>query len=366
MELTIPYDNPAEPPMYRSRYGGLWVDRRDAHEILADRQDRGLITGPEGEAIAQYIDHGYVIFPKAVDEAVVDEYLDFFEEAWDHPPSTIWAHSGGATYPMSRDLYDKVAKVSSLHTYFPRAGELIFPAPVLRFLTQIYDRPPVAFQTMSMRWGSEEPLHIDTGPLSLTEPMTMAASWVALEDVQESSGEFEYVPGSHRLPELLHHGNTKAHYGDFAEYGRILAETREMCEERGLKTERFMARKGDVLIWHADLMHGGAVIEDHARTRKSLVAHYMPLGVMPTFQDFSDVSEFTYPGGGNCTDALLTARQLRQAEAAAEADGDGPASTKGASGIWNSTKVQEWKQQIPLPVRTFARKNVDKVSAYLK
>ena len=48
---------------------------------------------------------------------------------------------------------------------------------------------------MSMRKGSEEPLHIDTGPLTLTEPMTLCASWVALEDVQPDSGEFEYVPG---------------------------------------------------------------------------------------------------------------------------------------------------------------------------
>ena len=46
-----------------------------------------------------------------------------------------------------------------------------------------------------------------------------------------------------------------------------------MCEERGLKTEKFMAKKGDVLIWHADLMHGGAPIQDRRLTRKRAWLH---------------------------------------------------------------------------------------------
>ena len=356
MELAIPLGSPTMPPMYRSRYGGLWIDRRDAHEILADRQDRGLVTAAEAEGIAQYIEHGYVVFPKAVDAQLVDEYLDFFQECWDHPPDSVFAHSGGQVLPLSPQLYDKVAKVSSLHHFFPRAGELIFPPAVLRFLTQIYEREPAVFQTMSMRWGSEEPLHIDTGPLALTEPMSMAASWVALEDVQENSGEFQFVPGSHRLPELLHHGTTKAHHGDMLEYGKILNRTSEMCEERGLKTERFMARKGDVLIWHADLMHGGAVIEDRDRTRLSLVAHYMPLGVMPTFYDFSHVTEHAYESGGNCIDG----RQARELKEPA-VKSDPPAAPAPAP-----STVQTLKRHIPLPVKAAARRAADKLGSYLK
>ena len=55
-----------------------------------------------------------------------------------------------------------------------------------------------------------------------------------------------------------------------------------------------MAKKGDALIWHADLMHGGAMIEDPASTRMSFIAHFMPLGVMPTFYDFSGVNAIPY------------------------------------------------------------------------
>jgi len=338
IRLAIPAGE-AEPPLYRSRYGGLWVDRRDAHEILGARLARGEVTDADANVLAHYIDHGYVVFPRATDESVIDEYLDFFESAWDVSPNPICVHHNRKVVPMERKYHDLVAKVSDLHSYFPRSGELIFPAPVLRFLTQIYERPPVVFQTMTMRKGSEERLHIDTGPLSLTEPMTMAASWIALENVQARSGEFIFVPGSHRAPERLHYGTDKAHWGDDLEYYKILNSALQWSQEQGFKMETFMARKGDVLIWHADLLHGGAPIQDQSRTRKSLVAHFMPLGVMPTFFNCAEVKAVPYPGGGYCTDRLLYDTRLRQ-----QRDGD-PA---------NPTKlrpIDAWRSWVPLSLR---------------
>jgi ectoine hydroxylase-related dioxygenase (phytanoyl-CoA dioxygenase family) len=149
-------------------------------------------------------------------------------------------------------------------------------------------------------------LHIDTGPLTLTEPMSLAASWIALEDVRPGAGALQFVPGSHQLPEVLNSGTSKAHNGDYGAYHKVLQETLERCAARKLPTEHFMARKGDVLIWAADLMHGGAPIENPELTRKSLVSHYMPLGVMPTFYDFSKVNNVPYPGGGWRLDRIDT------------------------------------------------------------
>ena len=249
----------------------------------------------EAEALAHYIDHGYVVFPKAVGNEVIDSYLDLFERSWDEAPPSIIVHVAGQLLPMSRGSYDKIAKVSCLHCCFERAGELIFPLVVLRFLTLIYERPPVAFQTMTMRKGSEETLHIDTGPLTLTEPMSMAASWLALEDVRPGSGEFEFVPGSHAVPEYLHPGMSKGHNDDMGTYAEVLEHMKADCLSRGRTTERFEAKKGDILIWHADLLHGGAKIEDPSSTRMSLVTHFMPLGVMPTFYDSSDVERAALP-----------------------------------------------------------------------
>jgi phytanoyl-CoA hydroxylase len=360
IRVLIPEGKP-ESPLYRSRYGGLWIDRRDAHDVLEARRARGEVTDADAEILSYYIDNGYVVFPKATNESVIDEYLDFFEAAWDAPPDTIYMHWNRYVIPIDRKYYDDVTKVGDVHNYFERAEELIFPPPVLRFLTQIYDRPPVVFQTMTMRKGSQENLHIDTGPLTLTEPMSLCASWVALEDVQPQSGALQFVPGSHRLPELLLYGTDKGNNGDYMEYGKILNTTLQMCEERGLKTEYFMANKGDVLVWHADLLHSGAPIADAQRTRKSLAAHFMPLGVMPTFFDFSEVNAVPYPSGGYCTDRPLhntRPRQLKLKDEAAEAEHDKPGSPcdvdNGTVDAQSHNKVRPidvWRDWVPLTAR---------------
>lgn len=36
----------------------------------------------------------------------------------------------------------------------------------------------------------------------------------------------------------------------------------------------FHARKGDVFVWNAQLLHGGSPIADRGRTRRSVVFHY--------------------------------------------------------------------------------------------
>jgi phytanoyl-CoA hydroxylase len=285
-------------PTYRSAFGGLWVDRDDASALLDARLASGALESDEEDALRQYIDHGYAILPQAVSHALVDEYVEFFERAWHEPPRHVYAHSGGEVLPMSMALRDRVAKVSDLHYFFPKAGEIVFSPAVRRFLERIYERPAAVFQSMSMRKGSEEILHIDTGPLTLSEPMSLAAAWIALEDVVAGAGPFQYVPGSHRIPETLNAGVSKGHNGDMAAYSQVLQSTLDHCAAAGLSTHYFIARKGDVLIWSADLMHGGAPIADHSLTRQSLVCHYMPLGVLPTFYDASPLRPVEYRGGG--------------------------------------------------------------------
>ena len=86
MERTTPWNSPAGPPIFRSRFRGLWVDRSDAHSILRDRQARGIVSESEAEPIAHYIDQGYVVFPRAVDPTLIDQYLALFEQVWVDPP----------------------------------------------------------------------------------------------------------------------------------------------------------------------------------------------------------------------------------------------------------------------------------------
>src|ERR1017187_3347136 len=87
--------------LYRSRYGGLWIDGADAEEILARKLRDGEVEAADADPLLHYIRHGYVVFPQAVSHALVDEYLDCFEDAWKQPPAGIYAHSSGEVVALS-------------------------------------------------------------------------------------------------------------------------------------------------------------------------------------------------------------------------------------------------------------------------
>ena len=44
--------------------------------------------------------------------------------------------------------------------------------------------------------------------------------------------------------------------------------------EHNIPKKIFTAKKGDLLIWHANLFHGGEPHLNKAKTRKSMVFHY--------------------------------------------------------------------------------------------
>ncbi|MDP4826042.1 MAG: hypothetical protein NWR73_00025, partial [Flavobacteriales bacterium] len=44
---------------------------------------------------------------------------------------------------------------------------------------------------------------------------------------------------------------------------------------RKLKEVKHLPKKGDILLWHANLLHGGSKLIDPSKTRKSMVCHYI-------------------------------------------------------------------------------------------
>ena len=42
----------------------------------------------------------------------------------------------------------------------------------------------------------------------------------------------------------------------------------------GMQVKHIEAKRGQALIWHGSLVHGGSPVKNPARTRQSLVVHY--------------------------------------------------------------------------------------------
>ena len=107
------------------------------------------------------------------------------------------------------------------------------------------------------------------------------AHWVrktpTLEDIDEDSGPLTYYAGSHKLPYVLNkdYAHNSNHYIlDKKRYEKYENAIEEIIEKNKLKKEKFLAKKGDIFVWHANLLHGGSPINNIQLTRKSMVLHF--------------------------------------------------------------------------------------------
>ncbi len=162
-------------------------------------------------------------------------------------------------------------------------NEVFRDEQVLRILQFIFQKQPIPFQTINFVYGSEQKPHSDFIHMT-TEPMGyLSAQWIALEDIQTNSGELVYYPGSHKLPYVMSEdyktGNNALLIGEH-NYDNYETKIEQLIQQHHLQPHYFHAKKGDVLIWHANLLHGGSTIKNTALTRKSMVGHYYANGVL--------------------------------------------------------------------------------------
>lgn len=148
---------------------------------------------------------------------------------------------------------------------------------LLDLLNIILGKKVELFQSINFLKGSQQRTHSDSIHMTTFPYGNLVAIWVALEDVKLESGPLHYYPGSHKLPYVMNrdYGNigTKYKLGpkSYTDYENHIEE---VLVKNKLKKEIFLAKKGDVLIWHANLLHGGEKVIDKAITRKSMVFHY--------------------------------------------------------------------------------------------
>jgi ectoine hydroxylase-related dioxygenase (phytanoyl-CoA dioxygenase family)/SAM-dependent methyltransferase len=274
-------------PMFHTPFGGLWTDLNNADTILAGKLAAAELSPDEARLVEEWRRDGFVILKGAVEEAAIDEILKDFERAYDgqlNCKMSYWNDHGHHIEPASLSLvHNKDAKLLDLHDVSAATQVVQFAEPIRRFLQILFDRPALAFQSLGFYYGSQQDLHRDTAFVRVDSPMEFVASWIALEDIQQGSGELEYYVGSHTLPQYLFNGKHLWVRPGEPEGDIFHERLHSMAKEAGLHLQRFQAKKGDVLIWSAGLMHGGSRVNPPVHTRKSLVTHYCPADLQPMY-----------------------------------------------------------------------------------
>ena len=148
---------------------------------------------------------------------------------------------------------------------------------VLSLLSLLYGRRAFPFQTLNFPVGTQQHYHTDAVHFSTVPERFMCGVWVALEDITEDAGPLLYYPGTHRLPIFVNeHLSVTAmeSAGPYENYSKFETVWRALVNGLGLKPERFCVRKGEALIWAANLLHGGDRHHNPDLTRWSQVTHY--------------------------------------------------------------------------------------------
>lgn len=270
-----------------SPFSPLWIDREDA-AVRARRQlEDGTISEDECHLVSYFMANGYCIIENAVEGELIDAYLAEIEDMFGSRPD-MWVTEGPDIKRLGEAQVNRaLTKVLDTYMVSRRALRMAFAPKLARMLQIIFGEPAAVHQGLHFQVGSTQAIHQDTAYVVVKPALALAAAWVALEDVRPGSGELMYYRGSHRFGDFLYgegrHWNTDLHGHEL--HNHHLGWLHQEALRLGCPLEYFWPKKGSLLIWHADLAHGGAPIINPGYTRKSIVFHYCPASARPAYFD---------------------------------------------------------------------------------
>jgi ectoine hydroxylase-related dioxygenase (phytanoyl-CoA dioxygenase family) len=214
------------------------------------------------ESIAHWYEFGYAIIEKFFNEQIIDTINKDIS-------NLLEVQEIGFNYTGR--------KIFNAFQYSSAIKKCITDKELISVLSFILGRRVFPFQTINFQYGSEQNAHSDSVHMTTFPKGYLIAVWIALEDIEEDAGPIFYYPGSHHLPYL-----TNDDYGASNNFFLLDGNANKKYEEKiaGLLKEKnipfktFLAKKGDVFIWHANLVHGGSAVINKKLTRKSMVVHY--------------------------------------------------------------------------------------------
>ena len=269
----------------------MWIDFPDWQERLTEKLRAGEVTQDTAALIRTFVADGYVIIPQAVSQDVILELNRRIAGVWkgEVPNHKIEIYGGSVSIVnVESRHYDEPHKLLDSYAYIPAAQHAASAPRVVEFMSAVFEDKPKAFQQLTFERGSQQAIHKDTAYVKIDgNPMSMMATWVALEDVSEGTGELEYYVGSHRSPDYVFGALSKWMEAAPTEHDDFLAALHADADNYGYKRSSFLPKAGDVLIWHADLAHGGSAVTKPGLTRRSLVTHYTAAKNAPYYSRWS-------------------------------------------------------------------------------
>lgn len=235
-----------------------WTESPFFPKLLASAE----LESRDARLARDFAEHGFVVFDPEIPSKVIDGAVRDVKDRY---------QPGNGTY------YADERRIQDAWNFSDNVKAIATAPRIMELLRVLYRRPPIPFQTINFRIGSEQRTHSDVAFFDSIPHRFMCGVWVALEDIDETNGPLRYYPQSHKLPlynlfDLGIVASSQSHalenlskYEDFVE---------ALIGNSPFEEKRLRVQKGEALIWAANLYHGGSPILDSSRTRFSQVTHY--------------------------------------------------------------------------------------------
>ncbi|GAB4000574.1 hypothetical protein GCM10028807_53970 [Spirosoma daeguense] len=264
-----------------------WIDKKgaDIDEFVKKYPASHNLPYDLAEKMKFWKQNGYVILEQAIQTEWLSQLWSEVEELIAHHEKyetlvriDLPEYQANPVQPIKNVpqnvLNGPYIKFMDFHENSVIGKKIMLNNNIVTFLKAVFNDKVIAMQSLLFKYGSQQATHQDFAYVVSEIPSHLAASWIALEDVHIDSGPLFYYPGSHTIGKfnfgngIFFNNKSTLNPNDFANY------LDDACQKEGLEKKTLLIKKGDVLLWHAALAHGGDEIRNSVLTRKSFVCHY--------------------------------------------------------------------------------------------
>jgi phytanoyl-CoA dioxygenase PhyH len=236
---------------------------------------------------------GFFVWSSLLPPDLIDRHLDAY--------ATLNARLGVKlgesfySHPSEKQAAIRQAR-SDFHVENIEAQRMIFNHELMRFLQDYFGDEPVMRGPQTGLYHRRTPDHTDSLDSKVSPRGAEVRIWCALEDIHPDSGPVYFVPGSHRAiseglerevltehPEFIDLLRSQMKPTTAEEYFSVtkplwdyvkLTKLTRAIEEIGLERRPLLLKKGDIIVFSPDVVHGTCRCNDLTLTRKVFVASW--------------------------------------------------------------------------------------------
>ena len=204
-------------------------------------------------------ENGYLILPKFIPDDLIDAYCKVRESL----------ERTGGWGPVPYLWYDEIK-------------DICLYRPLQKVLQRLIGDKLILHLNLTGWVSTERNWHQDDYLNPSCVAGSYVATWLALDQIEPDSGPFQFVPGSHRwrgltrakVQSLMSPEDVNKESWPSVSQEMVSEAAEEYIKRQGGEVKTFLGDKGDLLIWHAFLLHRGSPPLTPNKPRKTLISHF--------------------------------------------------------------------------------------------